>query len=98
VPRSGSGTSSPDASVIAGYAVSLGSALANALLGAAVAFIFTIHFLIEGRTTWPWLVAYAPRRNRGRVQETAEAARVAVLRYVAGNVRRDCASPRSSAR
>lgn len=80
------GTSSPDASVIAGYAVSFGSALANALLGAAVAFIFTIYFLIDGRTTWAWLVAYAPRRNRGRVQETAEAARVAVLRYVVGNV------------
>jgi predicted PurR-regulated permease PerM len=82
----GSRTSSPDASVIAGYAVSLGGALANALLGAAVAFIFTIYFLIEGRTTWAWLVAYVPRRNRGRVHETAEAARVAVLHYVAGNV------------
>ena len=33
-----------------------------------------------------WLVAYVPRHNRGRVQETADAACVAVLHYVAGNV------------
>src|SRR5204863_2136217 len=39
-----------------------------------------------GRRTWEWLVAYAPRRNRGRVQETADAAYVAVLHYVVGNV------------
>lgn len=82
----GSTTSAPDASVIAGYAVSFGSALANALLDVAIAFILTIYFLIDGRTTWAWLVAYVPRSNRRRVQDTADAACGAVLRYVAGNV------------
>lgn len=82
----GSAATAPDASVIAGYAVSFGAALANALLGVAIAFILTIYFLIEGRTTWAWLVAYAPRSNRGRVQETANAACRAVRHYVAGNV------------
>lgn len=76
----------PDASVIAGYVVSLGGMVANVLLGAAVAFILTIYFLIEGRQTWNWLVAYVPRRNRARVQQTADAACGAVLHYVAGNV------------
>ena len=82
----GGGTSSPDASVIAGYALSFGSALANAVLEVAIAFILTIYFLIDGRTTWAWLVAYVPRSNRGRVQDTADAACDAVLHYVAGNV------------
>jgi predicted PurR-regulated permease PerM len=76
----------PDASALAGYAVRLGSILTSAVLGAAVAFILTIYFLIEGRRTWAWLVAYVPRRNRARVQETADAACRAVLHYVAGNV------------
>ena len=75
-----------DGSAIAGYAVRLGSILTSAVLGAAVAFILTIYFLIEGRRTWAWLVAYVPRRNRARVQETADAACRAVLHYVAGNV------------
>jgi predicted PurR-regulated permease PerM len=56
------------------------------VLGIAIAFILTIYFLIEGRRTWEWLVAYVPRRYRARIRETAGAARVAVLHYVAGNV------------
>jgi predicted PurR-regulated permease PerM len=79
-------SATPDASAVAGYAVRLGSVLTSAVLGAAVAFILTIYFLTEGRRTWAWLVAYAPRHNRARVQETADAACKAVLRYVAGNV------------
>jgi predicted PurR-regulated permease PerM len=77
---------SPDASLVASYAMWLSSTLASALLGAAVAFILTIYFLIEGRRTWQWLVAYVPRNNRARVQETGDAARHAVLHYVIGNV------------
>ncbi len=75
-----------DASVIAGYAMSLGGRVIYAVLGAAVAFILTIYFLIEGRQTWNWLVAYVPQRNRARVHETADAACRAILHYVAGNV------------
>jgi predicted PurR-regulated permease PerM len=80
------GRGSPDASVVASYAMWLSSTLASALLGAAVAFILTIYFLIEGRRTWQWLVAYVPRSNRARVQQTADAGRQAVRHYVIGNV------------
>jgi predicted PurR-regulated permease PerM len=79
-------SATPDASALAGYAVRLGSTLTSAVLAAAVAFILTIYFLTEGRRTWAWLVAYVPRHNRARVQETADAACNAVLHYVAGNV------------
>jgi predicted PurR-regulated permease PerM len=79
-------TPTPDASSIAGYAVRLGSILTDVVLGAAIAFILTVYLLIEGRRTWAWLVAYAPRHNRARVQETANAACNAVLHYVAGNI------------
>ena len=75
-----------DGSTIAGYAVRLGSVLSSVVLGAAVAFILTIYFLIDGRRTWAWLVAYVPRHNRARVQETANAACSAILHYVVGNI------------
>jgi predicted PurR-regulated permease PerM len=76
----------PDATSLAGYAVRLGSVLTSAVVGALIAFILTLYFLIEGRRTWAWLVAYVPRHNRARVQDTADAACRAVLHYVAGNV------------
>jgi predicted PurR-regulated permease PerM len=82
----GGGASLPDSSALAGYAVKIGSAMVNALLVVAIAFILTIYLLTEGRRTWKWIVAYVPRHNRGRVQITADAALVAVQRYVVGNV------------
>lgn len=78
--------SSPEASAVSTYAARFGSMLVGAVLGGAAAFILTIYFLIDGRRTWSWLVAYVPRSNRSRVQQTANAARDAVLHYVIGNV------------
>ena len=77
---------SADVSVVGRYAVALGASLVNAVLGMVIAFILTIYLLTEGRRTWNWLVAYVPRRNRGRVRETALAACEAMRHYVAGNV------------
>jgi predicted PurR-regulated permease PerM len=76
----------PAASDLAGYAVALGSAVANALIVTAVASILTLYLLIDGRRTWEWVVAYVPPRNRKRAQVTAEAARRAVRHYVIGNI------------
>ena len=82
----GGGNMNTDAELIAGYAMQAGRLIATGLLGALVVAILTLYLLIEGRRTWAWLVAYVPARNRGKVGETAEAARVAVLHYVVGNV------------
>jgi putative heme transporter len=67
----GSGTVNSDAALV---------------IGAVVVAFLTVYLLIEGRMTWAWLVAYVPPRNRGKVAETAAAAREAVLHYVVGNV------------
>jgi predicted PurR-regulated permease PerM len=79
-------TTTPDASDLAGYAVVIGGAVANALLVTAIASILTLYLLIDGRRTWEWVVAYVPARNRARAHATAEAGRRAVRRYVLGNV------------
>ena len=82
----GSGTPNSDAALIAQYAVDAGRIISTMLLGAVVVAFLTVYLLIEGRMTWAWLVAYVPPRNRGRVGETAESARAAILRYIVGNV------------
>jgi predicted PurR-regulated permease PerM len=82
----GNAGSSPNASDLAGYAVVVGGAIANALMVTLIASILTLYLLIDGRRTWEWVVAYVPPRNRGRVQTTAEAARRAIRHYVMGNV------------
>jgi predicted PurR-regulated permease PerM len=82
----GGNTTGPAATDVAGYAVSIGAVVANALLVTAIASILTVYLLIDGRRTWEWVVAYVPLRNRERTQITAEAARHAVRRYVIGNV------------
>lgn len=82
----GNSAASPDASDLAGYAVAIGAAVANALIVTAVASILTLYLLIDGRRTWEWVVAYVPPRNRERAQATAEAARRAIRHYVVGNV------------
>ncbi|MEP6914842.1 MAG: AI-2E family transporter [Acidobacteriota bacterium] len=81
----GTNAATPDPSTVAAYALTIGSAVASALLAIIIASILTIYLLIEGRLTWQWLVAYVPRRNRGRVAATADAAQRAVRHYVAGN-------------
>jgi predicted PurR-regulated permease PerM len=76
----------PDASVLAGYVVSAGRILTSALIIGALVLILMLYLLIEGRTTYEWLVAYAPPANRERVDFTAREARKAILAYVVGNV------------
>jgi predicted PurR-regulated permease PerM len=82
----GQSAASPAVSDLAGYAVALGTAIANALIVTAGASILTLYLLIDGRRTWEWVVAYVPPRNRKRAQLTAEAARRAIRHYVNGNI------------
>ena len=62
-----------------------GRVLAGGLLSLAVALILTIYFLLDGRRTYEWLVAFAPSHQRARVRRTAVESRQAVFAYVRGN-------------
>ena len=48
------------------YLLSLGQSLVNGLLSLGVALVLTVYLLLDGRRTYEWLVAFAPRRI-GRV-------------------------------
>ena len=80
------GGSIPDVSAVAGYAYNLGRLVLGAIIVAALALILTIYLLIEGSTTYAWLLAYAPPTHRGRVDVTAREARKAILGYALGNI------------
>jgi predicted PurR-regulated permease PerM len=67
------------------YVAAFGRAVMNGLLSAVIALILTIYLLLDGRRTYEWFKAYAPRQHRPRVHETAVKAREAILAYVIGN-------------
>ena len=76
----------PAALNVAGYAYTISRLAFAGLIVAALALILTIYLLVEGRQTYQWLLAYAPRDQRPRVDLTARAAQKAILQYALGNV------------
>jgi predicted PurR-regulated permease PerM len=76
----------PDASLIANYALAAGKLLTSAIIVGVLALIVTIYLLIEGRRTYDWLIAYVPPRHRERAHVTAHEAQERILGYVIGNI------------
>jgi predicted PurR-regulated permease PerM len=71
---------------VADYALRIGQSAGYALGVCALGFILTLYLLVEGQSTRDWLVAFAPREQRPRIERTlAESERV-IFGYVAGNV------------
>ena len=63
-----------------------GRALVNGVVGFGVAAVLTLYLLLDGRRTYEWVVAFVPHRFRGRVHDTADGGRAAVVAYVHGNL------------
>ena len=61
-------------------------AFTTGVAGVALALVVTVYLLVDGRRTYLWVAAFAPRRHRPRVHETALRARDVVAAYVRGNV------------
>jgi predicted PurR-regulated permease PerM len=63
-----------------------GQALFRGLGGVLVALALAIYFLLDGRRTYQWVVAFAPARLRPKVHETADGASAAIAAYMRGNL------------
>ena len=81
LPSDGSG-----GSPISGYATRLGRALLSGVISVGIGLIITVYLLLDGRRTYEWLVAFAPRARRPRIHRSADAARQAIFGYARGNV------------
>jgi predicted PurR-regulated permease PerM len=63
-----------------------GQLMVGGVASLAVALVLTAYFLIDGRRTYEWLVAFAPPRHRAKVRETGEGACAAIAAYMRGNL------------
>lgn len=68
------------------YLAGVGQAAIYAVMSLGVALVLTLYLLLDGRRTFEWIVAFAPRASRPRVRQTASEAQTAVAAYVRGNV------------
>jgi predicted PurR-regulated permease PerM len=73
-------------SSVGNYLARIARAVVSGVTSLGVALILTVYLLLDGRRTFEWLVAFAPRASRPRVRQTALEARTAVAAYVRGNV------------
>jgi predicted PurR-regulated permease PerM len=70
----------------AAWLTSAARGLVGGLASIGVALVVTVYFLLDGRRTFRWLVAFVPARSRGRALETAECARKVIAAYIRGNI------------
>jgi predicted PurR-regulated permease PerM len=58
----------------------------------AIVFVLVIglYLVMEGRTAFAWLITFAPRRYRARIDQTAREMSEVVLAYMRGNVITSC--------
>jgi predicted PurR-regulated permease PerM len=68
-----------------GFAVRLFNSTTSAVGSILLGFVLTIYLLIEGRTTYAWVVAFVPRRHRSKAERTARESREVIVGYVVGN-------------
>jgi predicted PurR-regulated permease PerM len=68
------------------YLAGIGRAVVSGAMSLGVALVLTVYLLLDGRRTFEWVVAFAPRASRPRVRQTASEARTAVVAYIRGNV------------
>jgi predicted PurR-regulated permease PerM len=75
-----------DASMLASWAVAIGSGVLWAAGTFTLAWILVVYLLIEADTTYKWVRGFVPARLRTRFDQTAIEARAAAHGYVVGNV------------
>jgi predicted PurR-regulated permease PerM len=68
------------------FAIKLARSVASALVVTTLASVLTVYFLIEGRRTRDWVLAFVPLRHRAKAHQTLVECEAAIFGYVAANV------------
>ena len=81
------GTGADDVtSRLAPYALRVAHSAASAVVVSLLGFIIMVYLLIEARQTHDWLIAFAPKRHRAKIERTLDECETVIFGYVAGNV------------
>ena len=73
-------------SAIAAKVPEFASAVLTAAAMTLFAFILTLYLLVDGRSTYEWVIAYVPHAHREKTHETVVGVTAAVFAYVAANI------------
>lgn len=73
-------------SLVGTYGFRLVQSVTSAVTVALLGFVLMVYFLIEGRQTRDWLLAFVPARHRARAEQTLVEAQTVVFAYAAGNI------------
>jgi predicted PurR-regulated permease PerM len=73
-------------SYIGPYALRLADSVTSAVVVAMLGFILTIYMLIEGQRTSEWILAFVPKANRAKAEQTLAECETVIFGYVAGNI------------
>ena len=72
-------------SAVSGYALGIAQSAVSAITLIVFGFVLMIYFLIDGRRTYEWIVAFIPRSQRAKARTTASECRQVIFGYVVGN-------------
>jgi len=73
-------------SLLGTYGLRMVKSAISAVTVTLFGFVLMVYFLIEGRRTRAWLLAFVPARQSARAEQTLVEAEIVVFAYVAGNV------------
>lgn len=63
-----------------------GQLVLESSLAAVMVLVLSLYFLLDGKRTYAWLLAYVPRRHRAKMAETVPAVSDVVMAYVQGQL------------
>lgn len=82
----GSATGGDLSATLGAFVLRFAQSATFALGVAALGLFLTIYLLIEGQATYEWLLAFVPKHQRPKVEQTVSECRRVVFAYAAGNV------------
>jgi putative heme transporter len=78
--------SSPEVATSLNRPLAWGQMAVESAVAAILVLVLSLYLLLDGKRTYAWLLAYVPRRHRGKMAETVPAVSEVVMAYVQGQL------------
>jgi predicted PurR-regulated permease PerM len=77
---------SPEVMGMLGRSLAWGQAALSGLIGTAVVLVLTLYLLLDGKSTYAWLLAFVPRSHREKMATTVDEVSAVIQAYVSGQL------------